>query len=747
MNTCFRLPAAAFLFCLACAASAHGPAPDTSPQPRAAPAANPNTNARGLTLALLDAANQYNTGAPAAKGLLLANLINVAKARKDELVLTAQADPAEFMRVILPAELLAGLPPQAMPFLEQSATVSGSLEVFHVDHVNPADDYYEHVLTTTSNATYKVHFAVSAPDLQSGIRISVRGVRLDNHIVVAAAGDVMVVKAVSVLGNTLGAQKTLVILVNFSDAPSLQPYTVAQAQSIVFTTTSNYDLETSYQQTSLTGTVAGWFTIAETSAGCNYSTIAAQAKQAAANAGYVLSSYNRYVYAFPSNTCSWWGLGSVGGNPSQAWIHTKYGFTLSVTAHEMGHNFGLYHSHSLDCGAAVVAGSGCTISEYGDVFDIMGNSSGGHFNAYHKERLGWLNAGVSPPLTTVPAGTTATYTIGQLETARDSVPRALKIPRGTSCSATNEYFYVETRRNVTGGVVVHRITDGSVDSSYLLDMTPATSSWTDAALATNLTFVDPATGLAITPMSVTSSGAQVKVAYPAASCVRAAPTMSFTPTGAVWTSAGAQVSYAVSVKNNDSCGCSATAFDATATVPAGWASSSAHSASITPGASTSTSVVVSAAAAALPGFYAITLSAANSSASTMAMSAPGTVAISTALAVAASADQATYILPKQGNATVNAVISSKVTSSGTLVAGASVTVVVRDASGKSSTLSGVTLSDGIARVTYTMRSKNAPTGTYIVTSTAKIGSVTGSGTATFAVGKQTSAALADPVVE
>ena len=195
------------------------------------------------------------------------------------------------------------------------------------------------------------------------------------------------------------------ILVNFSDAPSSQPYSIAQAQSVVFTTTSNYDFEASYQQTTLTGAVAGWYTIAETSTACNYNNIASQAKQAATAHGYVLSNYNRYVYVFPSNTCTWWGLGSVGGSPSQAWIHTKWGLSLDVVGHEMGHNFGLYHSHSLDCGTNVVAQSGCTASDYGDTFDLMGNISAGHYNAYHKERLGWLNAGVSPPITTVPSGT------------------------------------------------------------------------------------------------------------------------------------------------------------------------------------------------------------------------------------------------------------------------------------------------------------------------------------------------------
>jgi hypothetical protein len=65
----------------------------------------------------------------------------------------------------------------------------------------------------------------------------------------------------------------------------------------------------------------------------------------------------------------------------------------------MGHNLGLYHSHSYDCGATVL-GTSCTSSDYGDTLDIMGSSSG-RFNAFQKERLGWLNYGSSPPLYTV----------------------------------------------------------------------------------------------------------------------------------------------------------------------------------------------------------------------------------------------------------------------------------------------------------------------------------------------------------
>ena len=54
---------------------------------------------------------------------------------------------------------------------------------------------------------------------------------------------------------------------------------------------------------------------------CDTTTLATLAKAAAQGAGATLENYSRFLYAFPSNACTWWGLGSVGGNPSQAWVN------------------------------------------------------------------------------------------------------------------------------------------------------------------------------------------------------------------------------------------------------------------------------------------------------------------------------------------------------------------------------------------------------------------------------------------
>ena len=130
----------------------------------------------------------------------------------------------------------------------------------------------------------------------------------------------------------------------------------------------------------------------------------------------------------------------------------------------MGHNFGLYHAHSLDCGTTVL-GSNCTASDYGDTIDTMGSPAAGHFNAFQKERLGWLDYGTSPTITTVQTG--GLYTIEPLE-APGSGPKALAILKATSATTGQQtWYYVEYRQtlgfdsflstnsNVLTGVVIH----------------------------------------------------------------------------------------------------------------------------------------------------------------------------------------------------------------------------------------------------------------------------------------------------
>ena len=522
--------------------------------------------------------------------------------------------------------------------LDGPVELDGTLEILVEDSRTSSRELY---FLQTETDRLALHFATRPAALATGERVRVRGSRVGQAIVVSSgARDLSRLSgagaaSLEALSGTLGAQRTAVFLINFSDN-ALQPYTTDYARNVVFSTTSNFDLENSYQQTWLTGDVFGWYTIPLASTACDYNTLASQAQSGATADGVNLANYTHYVFAFPDNACGWWGLGTVGGEPSKAWING--GLELQVAGHEMGHNFGLYHSHSLRCSAGSVGGT-CTMDEYGDTLDIMGYSAY-HFSAYQKERLGWLNAGISPPLTSVTAG--GTYAIDAYETV-GSASKALKIPRGTTGSS----YYVELRQgvgcdaallgngNVMNGVVVHLASSYDSNSDNLLDMTPETATFDDAALMAGQTFSDADYGVTITTLSVGSGSASVAVTLgappppPPPSCSHVTPVFSLSPSQSAGVRPGTAVNFTVSLTNKDASFCTASTFDLHAAVPSGWtATPGAFSFSLAPGKSASKTVKVVSPKSATLGSYAINVTGANRAATTASSSASATYLIS-----------------------------------------------------------------------------------------------------------------------
>ncbi|HET7873904.1 MAG TPA: NEW3 domain-containing protein [Methylomirabilota bacterium] len=692
----------------------------------AQPASSPET----LTQSLVSLGTQYRTARPAHQPQALQNLLNVAAARRQQLLRLMESDPAAVLRVAVPAPVRASLPPQAQGYVEQEVKLDGELEVLHEDWANTSR--YRYFLKTPAGERLSLHFAKEAPQLQTGARVRVRGVRLDGAVA-AESGSTSVQSLAAAAPNTFGAQKTLVMLVNFQDNTS-QPYTPSYAQGVVFTTTSSFFGENSSGQTWLTGNVAGWFTLPMSSAGCNYSQIATLAQQAAAAAGYNLANYNRYVYGFPSIGCGWWGLGTVGGNPSQAWVTGT--FSLKVVGHEMGHNLGLWHSHALECGSTVL-GSSCSSIEYGDTLDIMGNPSSGHFNAYQKERLGWLNYGASPPVTTVQSA--GTYTIDTFETAGAN-PKALKILKSADPQTGQKtWYYVEFRQavgydsflsgntNVLNGVVIHLGTDASGNTNYLLDMTPATASWSDPALDVSLSFNDPNAGVTVTPLSVNGGSATVSVTTAPQPCVRGMPTVALTPSQSQWVRAGTPVSYTVSVTNTDSSGCNGSSFSMQASVPAGWGAALGSSAlTLSPGAMGSTGLQVTSPTSASDGFYPVAEVSTNMADPNYKGSGQATYVVASAMVVTVVTDKPTYA--QNQSATMTATVNA----GGAPAAGVAVTFTIARPDGTSVT--GTATTDASGKATYKFRVKRRdPTGTYQVSVKATLGNVSGTAATSFTV--------------
>jgi hypothetical protein len=680
-----------------------------------------------------------------------AKIAQLAAERFDALREATEADPAEAALVALPDSVLAKIPADLQQYFEKREDLQGELEVIAECEKTDARILY---YLKTASGRLSLHFTKEPKSkLLTGMNVRLKGIRVDDSVVInedsltdiqtnsktsSSNAKAATATTASVLSNSFGEHKVLVILVNFQDKQT-QPFTTDQARDVAFNTTSNYYREASYGQTWLTGDVFGWFTIPLSSANCDTTAIATYAKQAATSAGANLSAYNHYVYAFPQNSgCGFTGRGSVGGSPGEVWIN-QY-FDVNAVGHELGHNLGLFHSRSMDCGAAVVGGS-CTTSEYGDVFDIMGGGASAHMNLFQKEQLGWVGAGASPPLQTVTAA--GTYWVDAYETVGSNV-KGLKILKSTDpVTGKRTWYYVEHRTpngfdsylsgpsyNVVNGVSVHTGSEVGGMENYLLDMTPATSSWYDAALVAGQSFSDPDAGVTITTLSADSTGALVQVSVATQACTQASPSVTVTPGQSQWLVAGTTFNYTVTVANNEGVGCSAANFNLQANVPAGWtATYAAPTLSVLPGGSATTPLYVTSPAGTTDGSYNVGVTAVDNSNQAYLGTSSAAYMIQSGLSVGVSSNSAKYTRTQK--ATITAVVSAL----GSPSAGASVAFIMTKPNGVTVTQTATTGTNGSAVFVYSFNKQRDPVGTYRVSATATVNGLTGKAATSFSVFK------------
>jgi hypothetical protein len=190
---------------------------------------------------------------------------------------------------------------------------------------------------------------------------------------------------------THGPKKVLYMRVNFPDDLT-EPISEEDAYAVM-NNVNNFYVEDSYNLTSLDPTVAPLVTLPQIKAW--YATIGpdqllADAREAARLAGYDTGNYDLDIVAFTSVPgYDFDGMAYLGGKG--IWLQSS---GAGVTAHELGHNYGLMHANLWDTMINSSAiGPGMNL-EYGNIFDTMGLAGAGNyqFNTVFKNVLDWLKA-------------------------------------------------------------------------------------------------------------------------------------------------------------------------------------------------------------------------------------------------------------------------------------------------------------------------------------------------------------------
>lgn len=311
---------------------------------------------------------------------------------------------------------------------------------------------------------------------------------------------------------SIGPKRLLVLRVDFSDFPG-EPFTMDAVREAIDAQIAPFFDEVSYGATTLSGTLGSKvYRLPQTATAYAVNGNSLRLHDdavAAARADFSIETFDRVAVVFrdigpkaiPNSNFAWQGMAFLGG--SKIWINDST-LVWPTWAHELGHTYGMEHANLWQVrDGNPLSFAGSTV-EYGDVFDMMAGptdfltNSGRkdhrfHFNAYWKNRIGWL-----PDSAVATATTSGVYRIYRFDSkaARFDRPQALRIFRDGV-----QWYWIGLRQNfaqlsptTNGAYVIWAYDDGK--PTQLLDLTPGGNA-NDAMLAVGRTLSDPDYGIEI----------------------------------------------------------------------------------------------------------------------------------------------------------------------------------------------------------------------------------------------------------
>jgi len=468
------------------------------------------------------------------------NAVNLARQRRQLFLSKIETDPNYILDNLIPHSDFQKIPPSLYSYLESEITLSGQISLIAYDDFQNQKSGLVYQLKTDDKKTYQLYFVTPPRSLTTGSDVWLHGVALDDKVVLQSDNSgirfPLRVERLAAVPPNVGEQKTIVLLIKVNGQAGWGNVNRQEVSQIISGRSDSVDSfyrENSYYSANpprgvyFTPTVSDWLTVdppANPDDTCIFYRWAKNSvNPLAARQGINLDNYSKIVYLFDLRQCNgaWAYL-----NAPDSYISSAHLPGATVFIHEIGHNFGAAHANTYDCyPKSIDRPASCRSAEYGELYDVMGWSSGGrHFNAPHKKEVGWI-----PDSRTTYVTFPGTYTVFASE-QYTSEPQIIIVTKSPSVPS----YYVGYRKafgfdadlpsSLFRGVQIHTRIKNSFGyeelQTQLLDTNPEprygdwnSKNFEDHTLSDGQTFTDDLNGISIKQISHNADSATVEVSF------------------------------------------------------------------------------------------------------------------------------------------------------------------------------------------------------------------------------------------